>query len=170
MSVDVPLDNIRINNFQLAGAADVNLTVGLPNPVAVDLGLDADVGLDDIRISQIAPISVGISSLPQINVGITELPVIRTDSTVNTASTLSSDNQVDLGLDDIRITELPRIDVQVGLRPMRFHLPLHFRFCLKLFGHTVLEIDTCGEAMAVAEDVETGAPAVGTPGDLSSTT
>lgn len=167
MSVDVPLDNIKINNFQLAGAAGVNLTVALPDPIALDLGLDADLGLDEIRIRELPPISVGISELPQIRVGITELPTIRTDSTVSTASTLSSDSQVDLGLDDIRITELPRIDVQLGLRPMRFHLPLHFRFCLKLFGHTVLEIDTCGEAMAVAEDVETGSPAVGAPGGLS---
>ncbi|BES70406.1 hypothetical protein RE428_14240 [Marinobacter nanhaiticus D15-8W] len=149
MSVDVALDNIRIRQF------------------------DADFGLDDLRIRELAPINVGITSLPAISVGLTQLPDInlnagltvhelptirldtesdlRTDSTVKTDSEVRTESKIDLAL-DLRVRELPRIDLQLGFRPMRFHFPMNYRFCLTLFGCKVFEFTSCGEAMVVAED------------------
>lgn len=149
MSVDVALDNIRIRQF------------------------DADFGLDDLRIRELAPINVGITSLPAISVGLTELPDInlnaaltvhelptirldteselRTDSAVRTDSEVRTESKIDLAL-DLRVRELPRIDLQFGFRPMRFHFPVNYRFCLTLFGCKVFEFSTCGESMVVAED------------------
>lgn len=149
MSVDVALDNIRVRQF------------------------DADFGLDDLRIRELAPINIGITNLPVVNLGITELPAInlnaalgitelptirldtdsdlKTDSTVKTDSEVRTESKVDLAL-DVRIRELPQIDLQLGFRPMRFHFPLNYRFCLTLFGCKVFEFSTCGEAMVVAED------------------
>lgn len=149
MSVDVALDNIRIRQF------------------------DADFGLDDLRIRELAPINVGITSLPAVNVGITELPNInltaaltlnelptirldtesdlRTDSAVRTDSEVRTESKLDVAL-DLRIRELPQIDLQLGFRPMRFHFPVNYRFCLTVFGLKVFEFSTCGESMVVAEN------------------
>ncbi len=158
MSVDVPLNNIRIKE--------------LPT---INLGGGVDFDLDEIRIKELAPINIGITEFPQINIGVTELPILNlnanlavsqlptikvetdstltTTSTVTTDSTLKTDNKVDLEL-DVRIRELPQIDLQLGFRPMRFHFPLSYSFCFKLFGYKLFEFKTCGEAMIVAEDYQ----------------
>lgn len=159
MSVDVALDNIRIKEFP-----------------TINLGGGVDFDLDEIRIKELAPINIGITELPAINIGVTELPdinlnahlavdklptvkldtdsTLKTDSNLKTDSTVKTDNKVDLAL-DVRIRELPQLDVQLGLRPMRFHFPLNYRFCLTLFGIKVFEFETCGEGMIVAEDYHT---------------
>lgn len=64
---------------------------------------------------------------------------------------MKTDNKVDLAL-DVRVRELPQLDVQFGLRPMRFHFPVNYRFCLTLFGIRIFEFQTCGESMVIAED------------------
>ena len=66
--------------------------------MAVSGGLDLD--LDNIRIKEIAPISL------------------------TSTSTLTSDSKVDMGLDDIRIKELPRIDlhVETAMKPTRIQI------------------------------------------------
>lgn len=152
MSVDVALDNIRIKEFP---------TISLAG------GVDFD--LDEIHIKELAPINIGITELPAISIGITELPDINlnaqlavdklptikleSDSTFKTDNNLKTDNKVDFAL-DVRIRELPQFDLQLGLRPMRFHFPLNYRFRLTLFGIKVFEFETCGEGMIVAEDYQ----------------
>ena len=162
MSVDLPLDNIRIKEINLTGGVDFDL--------------------DEIRIKELAPIridpiNIGITELPDINlnatidpvnIGITQIPDInlnakidplkidtdsklQTDSIVKTDSILKTDNKVDLDL-DVSIKELPQIDLQLGFRPTRIHFPLNYQFCLTLFGIKVFEFKTCGEGMIIAED------------------
>lgn len=146
MSVDVDLTDIRIKE--------------LPT---IDLSGGVDLDLDNIRIRELAPINIGITNLPPVNLNanlaVDSLPTIdvntnsnlTTDNNLTSNSTVKTDNKVDLAL-DVRIRELPQLDVQLGLRPMRFHFPLNYRFCLTLFGIKVFEFQTCGEAMAIAED------------------
>lgn len=147
MSVDVPLDNIRIKEFPT-----INLAGGV------------DFDLDEIRIKELAPIMLGITELPDINLNAKLDPLtvntnskletdskLKTDSTLKTDSVLNTDNRVDLNL-GVRILELPQIDIQLGLRPVRIHLPLSYEFCLKVFGVKVFEFKTCGEGMMIAED------------------
>ncbi|WP_166263958.1 hypothetical protein [Marinobacter caseinilyticus] len=158
MSVDVPLDNIRIKQFPNTGAGQ-----------GIEFAGGIDFDLDEIRIRELAPISIGVTELPAINIGVTNLPDVNvivslsvdnlptialdSDSRLNTDSTVKTDNKVDLDL-DVRIRELPQLDVQLGLRPMRFHFPLNYRFRLTLFGIKVFEFETCGEGMIVAEDYQ----------------
>lgn len=142
MSADVPLDNIKVKE--------------LPT---IDLSGDLDLDLDNIRIQQLPPINLGITELPDIHIGITELPDVNVNANlsvdelpsidVKTNSFLETDNRVELGL---KVLALPQIDLQLGLRPMRLHLPLNFRFCLTLFGCRVFELQTSGEGMLVTED------------------
>jgi hypothetical protein len=164
MSVDFPLDNIRIKEFPT-----INLAGGV------------DFDLDEIRIKELAPINIGITELPDLNlnakfdplaIGITQLPdinlnaklepikldtdsklqtvsTLQTDSTLKTDSILKTDSTLDL---DLSIKELPQLDVQLGLRPVRIHLPLSYLFCLTVFGIKVFEFKTCGEGMVIAED------------------
>ena len=158
MSVDVPLDNIRIKEFPT-----INLAGGV------------DFDLDEIRIKELAPISInpiniGITQLPDINLNAKVDPLkldtdsklqtdssvktdstLKTDSKLETDSSLKTDNKVDLDL-DVSIKELPQIDLQLGFRPVRVHLPLNYKFCLTLFGIKVFEFNTCGEGMLIAED------------------
>ncbi|MFT5314173.1 MAG: hypothetical protein ACI8Z9_002672 [Paraglaciecola sp.] len=156
MSVDVALDNIRIRELPT-----INLSGGV------------DFDLDEIRIKELAPINVGITEIPPINIGVTQLPdfnlnanlsvdslptirletqsILNTDSKLKTDSSLTTDNKVDLAL-DVRFQELPQLDLQLGLRPMRFHFPLSYRFNLSVFGINIFEFSTCGEGMIVAED------------------
>lgn len=142
------LSNIRIKELKVQELPDINL----------DLELAGHVG---VGVTELPDISVGVSELPDanLNLAVTELPTLdiksdsdlRTESTVSTNSVLDTTSKVDLTL-DLRVTELPRIDLQFGFRPMRFHLPLNYRFCISLFGFRILEFETCGEAMVVSED------------------
>lgn len=132
--------------------------------IDLDLDLFGQVG---VGLTQLPDINVGLTELPDINIGVTELPAfnlnlevrelptldLRSDSTVRSSSTLQSTSELDVAL-DLRVTELPRIDFQFGLRPMRIHFPLNYHFCISLFGFRVLEFRTCGEAMVVTEDYQ----------------
>lgn len=134
MSAEVDLTDIRILELPT-----IDLSGG------VDLGLD----LDNIRIRELAPISIGITSLPAID--ITTTSNLTTDNNLTSKSTLNTDNKVDLAL-DVRVRELPQLDFQLGLRPVRLHFPLNYRCCLTLFGIKIFEFQTCGEGMVIAED------------------
>lgn len=148
MSVDVPLDNIRIREFP---------TLNFSGGVAVDLDLD------NIKLTELAPINIGLTQLPPVvlnaAVSLEKLPTVKleskssldTDSRLESDSKVATESKVDLAL-DLRVRELPRLDIQFGARPMRFHFPFSYRFCLTLFGVTVLQFETCGEGMVVAED------------------
>jgi hypothetical protein len=115
-----------------------------------DLGLD--LGLDNINVDigqlptiTLAPIAVGITDLPPIvttstvAVAITELPPIKTESTV----------ALDLKL---AITELPKIRLEFGFKPMRVHFPTHYQFCFSVLGREVFKFALCGESMVACED------------------
>jgi hypothetical protein len=95
---------------------------------AVSGALDLD--LDNIRIKEIAPISL------------------------TSDSKLTSTSKVDMGLDDIRIKELPRIDLhlETAMKPTRIHFPVNLRFGLCSLGIELLAFCVCGESMVVIED------------------
>jgi hypothetical protein len=89
-----------------------------------------DLGLDDVAISS----TVGGG----LNVGLD--------------STLHSESKVDLGLDDIRIKELPVINLLFQVKPVRLHFPFDLNLSLRLLGIEFLSVQLCGENMVVAED------------------
>lgn len=104
------------------------------------VGGSLDAGLDDIRIKEIAPVSL------------TSTSTLNSTSTVNSVSKLTSDSKVDLGLDNIQIKELPRIDLQVAMKPTRVHFPVNLHFGLSSLGFPLLTFSVCGESMVVIED------------------
>jgi hypothetical protein len=95
-----------------------------------------DLDLDNIRIKEIAPIT------------------LTSDSKLHSDSKLTSDSKVDMGLDNIRIKELPRIDlhVETAMKPTRVHFPVNLRFGLCTLGVELLAFCVCGESMVVIED------------------
>ena len=109
-------------------------TYTINSTMAVSGGLDLD--LDNIRIKEIAPIS------------------LTSTSTLTSDSKLTSTSKVDMGLDDIRIKELPRIDlhVETAMKPTRIHFPVNLRFGLCTLGIELLAFCVCGESMVVVED------------------
>jgi hypothetical protein len=155
MSADINLDNINVD-LALSGAADFGLdaVAGALANLGVEArgGLDLDVGLDDVRITELATIRAEAS--------IKEIAPINTNSTVDLGLDdvkvdLGLDNvKVDLGLDDIRIRELPPIRFELSFRPIRVHLPLNYSFCLELLGVRLFKFSVCGEGMAIGEDYQ----------------
>jgi len=145
------------------------------------MSVDLDnIRIKQLDITKLPQINLGVTELPKINIGLTELPdinfnakidpleintdsklssvsFVKTDSTLKSESKLSTDsklltdNKIDLAL-DVRVKELPQIDLQLGLRPMRFHFPLNYRLGFSLFGFKIFEFKTCGEGMVIAED------------------
>lgn len=115
---------------------DVNIPdkYTINSTTAVSGALDLD--LDNIRIKEIAPIS------------------LTSTSTLTSDSKLTSTSKVDMGLDDIRIKELPRIDlhVETTMKPTRIHFPVNLRFGLCTLGIELLAFCVCGESMVVVED------------------
>ena len=109
-------------------------TYTINSTTAVSGGLDLD--LDNIHIKEIAPIS------------------LTSTSTLTSDSKLTSTSKVDMGLDDIRIKELPRIDlhVETAMKPTRIHFPVNLRFGLCTLGIELLAFCVCGESMVVVED------------------
>ena len=147
------LSNIRVKEFP-----DLNLDFEVISPIEIGLLSLPDI---NVAVTELPEINIGITELPEINFNleVTQLPTLdiksdsdlRTTSTLDTNSSLNSTSSLDVSL-DLRITELPRIDLQFGFRPMRFHFPLNYRFCISLFGFRIFELETCGEAMVVSED------------------
>ncbi|MGH7499349.1 MAG: hypothetical protein ACREL3_10915 [Gemmatimonadales bacterium] len=101
-----------------------------------------DMGLDDIKIKEIAPITLNTTS--QLN----------SSSSLNSTSKLDSTSKVDMGLDDIRIKELPRIEVglEMSMKPTRVHFPVNYKFGLNTLGMELLSFVVCGESMVIIED------------------
>lgn len=67
-------------------------------------------------------------------------------------SKLASDSKLDMGLDDIRIRELPTIRIEASMKPTRVHFPVNLKFGLCALGTEVLSFTVCGESMTVVED------------------
>lgn len=89
-----------------------------------------DMDLDNIRIKEIAPVTLS------------------TDSNLNSTSTM------DMGLDDIGISvkELPRIRLEVAMKPTRIHFPVNYKFGLCTMGMELFAFCVCGESMVIVED------------------
>jgi hypothetical protein len=153
MSADINLDNIHAN-VDLDGSLLNNVRVNLNGNLLNDIGVDA--GLDNVQVKVNGPVSVEA----------TIKDVIRTDSKLDarTDSKLAAhtdskleartDSKVDLGLDDIRITELPPLKLEFAWRPFRFHLPVNLKFCIELLGVPLFKFSLCGETMAIGEDYQ----------------
>jgi len=108
---------------------------------ALTTGVTVKAGLDNIAIKELkSSLEAKITQLVPIDLKITDLPKIVTDSTL------------DLGLDNIRIAELPPVQLELAVRPVRVHLPLNYTFCLELFGVRLFKFSICGEGMVISED------------------
>jgi hypothetical protein len=53
----------------------------------------------------------------------------------------------------LSIRDIPeiRLSTEIGIKPTRIHNPLHFTFCISLFGFEVVTFGICGEAMTIIE-------------------
>ena len=148
-----PFDHYTLDVNLAGGGTSVELGIdeaatsianALTTGVTVKAGLDnitVHAGLDNIAIKELkASLEAKITQLVPIDLKITELPKIVTESTL------------DLGLDNIRIAELPPLQLELAVRPVRVHLPLNYTFCLELFGVRLFKFSICGEGMVISED------------------
>ena len=113
---------------------------GIPDKFTLTLAGAADLDLDEIRIKEIPQINAAIKEVPQINsaikeiapisLAITQLPTIRLD---------------------LAVKELPKIDMEIGLKPTRVSMPMNTHVCLKLLGLKLLDLSLCGENMIILE-------------------
>jgi hypothetical protein len=97
------------------------------------LGGALDFNLDDIRIKEV------------------NLPVIKLEANITNIPKITTDSKVDMGLDNIRIRELPKVEMEFGMKPSRIHLPSHYQFCFSLLGMEIFKFAFCGESMVVNE-------------------
>jgi hypothetical protein len=118
-------------------APDIPTNYTVTSAVTID---SLDAGLDNIRIKEIGP------------VGLTSTSTLTSTNTLNSTSTVTSDSKVDLGLDNIQIKELPKIDLQLAMKPTRVHFPVNLRFGMSSLGMELLTFSVCGESMVVIED------------------
>jgi hypothetical protein len=120
-------------------SADINL-----DNINVDLDLSgsADIGLDEIAAA-LANVGVGVTVGGALDVGLAN---INANANVNA--------NANIGLNDIRINSLPKIQLEFSMRPLRVHLPLHYTFCIELFGIQLFKFSLCGEGMVVTEDFQ----------------
>ncbi|HEX2675433.1 MAG TPA: hypothetical protein VHM19_02305 [Polyangiales bacterium] len=143
MSADINLDNINVD-FTLWGGADIGLD-DIAN--ALTTGVKVDAGLDKIKAD--AKVDVGLDKIKadaKVDAGLDNIKA-------NAKVDAGLDNiKADLGLDNIRIQELPPIHFELAMRPTRVHLPLNYTFCVELFGVKLFKFSVCGEGMCVTED------------------
>jgi hypothetical protein len=127
MQARVPLRTEIVRRARMS-APKIPSNYTINSTTALSGGLDFD--LDNIHIREIAPIT------------------LTSDSKVTTDSKLTSDSKIDLGLDNIRIREIPRI----AINPTRVHFPVNLKFGLCTFGVELVAFSVCGESMIVIED------------------
>ena len=115
-----------------------DVEVGIPQPFVTQstIGGSLDFDIDEIRIK--------------------EIPTIRMESTLKGDSTnpvvMHSDSKVDLGLDNIQITKLPQINLQLSAKPTRMHFPVNYKLSFGAMGFEFFSMNVCGESMVVIED------------------
>ncbi|MFN8668790.1 MAG: hypothetical protein U0164_16540 [Gemmatimonadaceae bacterium] len=90
-----------------------------------------DMGLDDIRINALPPITLNSTS------------VLTSTSAVTTNNALS-----------LSVDRLPRIalDVTMAMRPTRISFPVNMKFGVKSMGMELFCFHVCGESMVIVED------------------
>ena len=152
----------------MGGKSSIPTSYSIATNSTIAGGLDLD--LDEIRIKELPEIIVktdsnlNLTSNSDVNVNSNSDVNVNSNSDVNVNSNsdvdlnsnskvdLKSDSKVDLGLDNLRIKELPTIDLQLGLKPMRFSFPLSYKLSFSLFGKKIFDFKVCGENMAIVED------------------
>ena len=97
--------------------------------------------LSNIRIMEVQPVTLqggatAIKTESRMEGGTNP---IKTESKVETDSSIS-------------IMKLPQIDLQLGMRPTRVHMPVGLKFCVSLLGLPLVSFDVCGESMVIVED------------------
>ncbi|HME95603.1 MAG TPA: hypothetical protein VKN16_15460 [Methylomirabilota bacterium] len=97
--------------------------------------------LSNIRIMEVQPVTLqggatAIKTESRMEGGTNP---IKTESKVETDSSIS-------------IMKLPQIDLQLGMRPTRVHMPVGLKFCVSLLGMPLVSFDVCGESMVIVED------------------
>ncbi len=97
--------------------------------------------LSNIRIMEVQPVtlqggSTAIKTESKMEGGTNP---IKTESKMETDSSIS-------------IMKLPQIDLQLGMRPTRVHMPVGLKFCVSLLGMPLVSFDVCGESMVIVED------------------
>jgi len=149
MSADVNIpDPININgDVSLGGGLDLNLD-------------DLDLGLDNVRINNLPNINLNgnfaLSSLAPVNLsgdfGINKLPKLNLDAAISKLPDINLNAGINAGLNDIRIKELPIIDLRFSLRPFELSIPREYKFEFGLFGFTILKLRLNSEARVILED------------------
>lgn len=76
--------------------------------------------------------------------------LVEGDPTKPIASLLLGDPNKPITLSVKDIPEI-RLSTEIGIKPTRIHNPLHFTFCISLFGFEVVTFGICGEAMTIIE-------------------
>src|SRR4026209_1083474 len=97
--------------------------------------------LSNIRIMEVQPVTLqggatAIKTESRMEGGTNP---IKTERKVETDSSIS-------------IMKLPQIDLQLGMRPTRVHMPVGLKFCVSLLGMPLVSFDVCGESMVIVED------------------
>jgi hypothetical protein len=119
-----------------------NIDIKFSSGFTLGLTGGLDLSLEDLKLDQIAIKELPIIRLDPIKVGvavaITELPPVVTDSKV----------ALDL---KVAVTQLPKIELEFGFKPMRIHFPTHYQFCFSFFGKEVFKFALCGESMVACE-------------------
>jgi hypothetical protein len=129
--------------------------------IATSVNGALDLDLDNIHIREIAPITLNSTSKlstdseldGKLDVGLDKIG-LKSDSKLTSDSKLKADATVDLGLDDIRINNLPplELNVQASVKPTRVHFPINLKFAVCVLGKELVSFRTCGETMVVIED------------------
>jgi hypothetical protein len=104
--------------------------------------------LSNIRIMEVQPVT--------LQGGAT---AIKTESKMEGgANPIKTDSKMEGGANPIKtdssisIMKLPQIDLQLGMRPTRVHMPVGLKFCVSLLGMPLVSFDVCGESMVIVED------------------
>lgn len=117
--------------------------------------------LSDIHIKELPPIKLGgdvnpIKTESKIEGGTTP---IKTESKLEGGTNpLKTESKLEGGPNPIKtdstisVAQLPQIDLQLGMRPTRVHMPVGLKFCVSILGVQLVSFDVCGESMVVVED------------------
>jgi hypothetical protein len=122
-----------------------------------------DVGLDEIRLKELAPINVnaniGKLSLEgngtlglNVTASVKDIPPLRVEASVLELPVIRTDSRLDAGLNDIRIRELPKLQLELGVKPMCVSFPFNYHFGISIFGCQLFKFSFCGESRLVVQD------------------
>lgn len=141
----------------MSASADVTVTV--------KDDVDVDVGLKDIRVTQLpaitlSKITAGLDPLTinKITAGLDPITLNKINAAVDPLSILIKEiPKLFVALDPI---ELKPITLNLAIKEIpsvRVHLPVHFGLGLSVFGHNVLRAKLAGEAQVITEPYEPNA-------------